>query len=517
MTAFSTPRIGALALALTVALALVSGAKAQTTAASPGAALPQNDAQWRQAAIQDIEEAARLTRDNHTGAVDPASPAFLARLDDARRAGLQLAGQVSGAAGYAAALERFNVRLGDGHAGMVPDFDHTLLPTDRWPGFVAVWRGQGMYVFASAAGGPPPGAEVVNCDGKPIRQVITDNLFAFNGRIDEPGHWWARGRRVFMDSGNPFIKLPARCRFALHGKTVEQDLAWRANDDQGRRWQEEAYNGPTLPVGVSEPRRGLLWAALPTFQPDDRQREAYHAMFKDIDTHRRRYLEADALVIDLRDNQGGSSFWSRDFASALWGKGRVERRMAARGAKTEVWWRASKDNTAYLARLADELRGQHQEDSATWAQHIHAGMQAALARGEAFYIEQDDTRPAAAAAAAGDPNLDLADDPPPFNKPVYVIVPGQCASACLDALDVFTRFANTTLIGAPSSADSTYMEVRYQKTGSGLATVIIPNKVYVNRARGNGEVYLPAIEVRDPVWSVETFLKVVEADLAKRR
>jgi hypothetical protein len=510
MTAFSTPRIGAAALVL----ALAGAVQAQTVAAASGPALPQNAAQWRQAAIQDIEEATRLTRDNHPGAVDPANPAFLVKLDEARRAGLQLADKVSSAAGYSAALQRFNVKLGDGHAGMVPDIDSTLLPPERWPGFVAVWRGQGLYVFASVAGGPPAGAEVTACDGKPIRQVITDNLFAFNGRIDEPGHWWARGRRVFMDSGNPFIKLPARCRFTLQGKPFEQDLVWRANDDQGRRWQEEGYNGPTLPVGLSEPRRGLLWAALPTFQPDDRQRDAYRAMFRDIDTQRRRYLEADAVVIDLRANQGGSSLWSRDFASALWGRGRVERRMAVRSAKTRVWWRASKDNTAYLAQLADQLGQQKQEDAATWARRIHAGMQAALARGEAFYVEQDNPSPP---AAAGDPDRDLAGDPPPFNKPVYVIVPGQCASACLDALDVFTRFANTTLIGAPSSADSTYMEVRYQKTGSGLATVIIPNKVYVNRARGNGEVYLPAIEVRDPVWSVETFLKVVEADLAKRR
>ena len=512
MTAFLTPRLRAAALMLPLALA--GAVQAQTAAAASGPALPQNAMQWRQAAIQDIEEATRLTRDNHPGAVDPANPAFLSRLDDARRAGLQLAAQVSSVAGYAAALERFNVKLGDGHAGMVPDVDDKLLPPDRWPGFVAVWRGQGLYVFASVAGGPPAGAEVTSCDGKPIRQVITDNLFAFNGRIDEPGHWWARGRRVFMDSGNPFIKLPARCRFALHGKSFEQDLTWRPKDDQGRRWQEEGYNGPTLPVGVSEPRRGLLWAALPTFQPDDRQREAYRAMFKDIETQRRRYLEADAIVIDLRANQGGSSLWSRDFASALWGKGRVERRMAVRSAKTQVWWRASKDNTAYLAQLADQLGQQKQEDAATWARRIHAGMQAALARGEAFYVEQDNPSPP---AAAGDPDRDLAGDPPPFSRPVYVIVPGQCASACLDALDVFTRFANTTLIGAPSSADSTYMEVRYQKTGSGLATVIIPNKVYVNRARGNGEVYLPAIEVRDPVWSVETFLKVVEADLAKKR
>jgi hypothetical protein len=100
---------------------------------------------------------------------------------------------------------------------------------------------------------------------------------------------------------------------------------------------------------------------------------------------------------------------------------------------------------------------------------------------------------------------------------VYVIVPGQCASACLDAVDTFTRFPNTKLIGAPSSADSTYMEVRTQKVASGLALVLIPNKMYVNRPRANGQGYVPAIYVNDPVWSVDVFRKVVEDDLARRR
>ncbi len=59
------------------------------------------------------------------------------------------------------------------------------------------------------------------------------------------------------------------------------------------------------------------------------------------------------------------------------------------------------------------------------------------------------------------------------------------ASACLDALDVFTRFSNTKLMGAPSSTDSTYMDIRTRPVPSGLASVVIPNKVYGNLPRAN--------------------------------
>lgn len=489
-----------------LALAFFSlGAQAQTT-------LPRTPAEWRQAAIQDIEEGARITRDNHPGMFDPGNPAFAANLDKARHEGLALAAKVDGPGAYSAALLRFNAAIGDGHAGLIPELPAGLEAPARWPGFVVVWRATGMFVAASEPGGPKAGSQVSGCDGKPVRQLLEDNVFAFDGRIGEPGRWWSRTRNLFVDSGNPFIKPPAHCEFALGGKTYAQDIAWKPWDEQTRRWREAAYNGQTLEAGLSEPRKGLYWIAMPSYQPDEKQREIYRAINKEISGNRQRFLDADAIVIDLRQNQGGSSFWSRDLSGAIWGEARVKRRMNARSARTEIWWRASPGNVEHVKQLVEELTREKQADAVEWARRNSAGMQAALARGDKFYVEKGDD----VAAVAKDPAADLPTDPPPFTRPVYVIVPGQCASACLDALDVFTQFPNTVLIGAPSSADSTYMEVRTQKLHSRLASAIIPNKVYVNRARANGEVYLPAIYVNDLDWSVDTFLRVVERDLARK-
>ncbi|MFK3739580.1 S41 family peptidase [Massilia sp. TN1-12] len=486
-------------------LAVAFGAHAQT-------AVPATPAEWRQAAIQDIEEGARITRDNHPGMFDPANPAFAGNLDKARQEGLALAAKVDGPGAYTAALLRFNAAIGDGHAGMNPGLGAELAPAPRWPGFVVVWRETGLFIHASEPGGPAAGSQVLGCDGKPVKKLLEDNVFAFDGRIGEPGRWWSRTRNLFVDSGNPFIQLPRRCEFALNGKTYARDIAWKPWDEQTRRWRTAAYNGQTLEAGLSEPRKGLYWIAMPSYQPDEKERETYRAINKEISGKRQRFLDADAVVIDLRQNQGGSSFWSRDLAVALWGEGRVKRRMDARSARTEVWWRASPGNVEHVTHLVEELTREKQADAVEWARRNSAGMQAALARGDKFYVEKDGDM----AAVAKYPAADLPTDPPPFTRPVYVIVPGQCASACLDALDVFTQFPNTVLIGAPSSADSTYMEVRTQKLHSGLASAIIPNKVYVNRARANGQVYLPAIYVNDLDWSVATFLRVVERDLARK-
>ena len=470
--------------------------------------LPTSPAAWRAAAQADIDEAVRVTRENHPGAHDPHNPGFAANLEAARRHGLALAAQVVDAPGYVAAVEGFTARIGDGHAGMRPLVDAAALPAPRWPGFVTVWRGDALYVWAAHPGGPAAGSKLLGCDGRPGEALIRENVFGFQGRVAEAGQWWSEAPALFVDRHNPFIKLPLRCRFEKDGVVAAQTLAWRALDAGGRRWREESESGDVHPVGMTEPRPNLAWVAMPTFHPNEQERAAYRALTRDAEENRARWLAFDAVVIDLRRNGGGSSSWSQAFARALWGRERVDSALAAFGARSEVWWRASRANTDYMLSASQELDKQGQPEMAAWARDKAQGMGAALARGDVFHVEKKD-RDAAAAPAPG--------ATPPFTRPVYVVVPGDCASACLDALDVFTRFPNTTLVGAPSSADSTYMEVRRHPLASGLSRVTVPNKMYVHRGRGNGQIYPAALEVRDLVWSTATILKAVEADLARRQ
>ncbi|NGZ84880.1 S41 family peptidase [Duganella aceris] len=504
-------RLAALLPLLFAAATALAAASDTATAVATTAGTPQTPDQWRRAASADIEAAYQITLANHPGVHDPANPQFAAKLDEARKRGLALAARVTEVGGYVAALQLFNTQIHDGHAGVVPQ--QSLRTPWRSPGFLTAWRGDSLYVAASEPDGPPVGARVDDCDGKPLKPLIESNVFAFSQRSDELGHWWVYARDVFVDKNNPFIALPAQCRFSADGKSFTRTLAWRTITPKMQQWRNQSYNGATLPVGLTEPRARLYWVAMPSFQPDAAQRDAYRAMTAEVAQHRQRYLDADAVVIDLRDNQGGSSIWSRDFAKALWGQARFERRDTARSAGQQVWWRASEGNTAHARYIVGVLKDEKQEDYAAEMTRIADGMQAAQARGEKFFVNQSE---ASGTATAADRAEDLPGDAPAFSKPVYVIVPGQCASACLDALDYFTMFPNTKLIGAPSAADSTYMEIRMQPLASGLASVIVPNKVYVNRPRKSGQFYTPSIYENALVWSQPAFLKTIEADLAKR-
>ncbi len=499
--------VGMRSLTKTVLAALLlMGGGGRAAEPLPAPRLPASPAAWSAAAATDVDYAYATLLENHPGVIDPANPGFKAKLRTARAAGLALASRAQSPAGYSAAIARFNTVIGDGHAGALATLDAQVLPPARWPGFLTVWRGDGLFVYASEPGGPTAGSRVMSCDGTAVRTLLLTHVFRFIGRSAEPGNWWTRSVNLFVDTGNPFVTPPRRCRFQTHGGVENRDLAWTPVNAAYQAWREAAYNGDVQPVGQTEPAKGLIWIAMPTFEPDATQRDTYRAMVADIAAHRDRVLNARAVVIDLRANQGGSSDWSLDLAGALWGQGRVDRTISAYNRGVQIWWRASRANADYAARLVDILKDEKQTRMAEEFTPVAAGLATAQAKGEPFFVEPPD--PPAAPASGG--------EPPPLNTPVYVITPGQCASACLDALDTFTRFANTRLIGAPSSADSTYLEVRAQPAPSGLSVVIVPNKMWVRRPRPAGGFYKPDIRLTSLKWSSAEFQAAIERDLARR-
>lgn len=491
------------------ALCPTPAALAAPPGAQPAAGLPATLQDWRLAALRDIEAGYRVTLDNHAGARDPHNPAFLANLGAAKAHGLALAAKVTNGSGYLAALLGFTNRIHDGHAGVYPAIDFDTVQAAEWPGFVAAWRGE-LYVYKAEEGAASAGERIVSCDGVPVRRLIEDKVFAFMGRSDEEGQWWDHAHDLFRDWGNPFAPRPQRCVFEANGRQDERALRWRTMPQSATSWWYDSVRGAPLPLGLSEPRPNLFWVAMPSFNPNEQERKAYRELYRQVQAGRERLLGADAVVIDLRANGGGSSLWSLDFAKALWGEDRVARRRAAYGARTEVWYRASPGNIAYFQKMAQEKTAQGETAVAEIVNAYAQNLLAARSAGQDYYISKNDAPPPAL-----DPMADQPGDPAPFTRPTYVIVPGDCASACLDAIDYFKLFPNTKLVGAPSSADSTYMEVRVEQLPGGLARVIVPTKLYVHRPRGNGAFYRPDIPVIALDWSTATFLGVVEQDLAR--
>ncbi|QIK96716.1 hypothetical protein G7076_09965 [Sphingomonas sp. HDW15A] len=461
---------------------------------------------WRAVAIADVNAAYRLFAENHPGMANPEDPAFPARLAAAHNASLKIAFETRDWDGYDRALDAFTDGLSDGHAFVVASDEPGKVWGKRaWPGFTAAWRGHSLYVHRAGPNSPAPvGSRILSCGGTEVEQLIRSRNRGLWFRPAEAGQWWNMGPSLLMGSIPPEPDQLKSCSFQLpDGRVQSASLRWERMPAVIFDTYRRAFAGEETPIGLSEPRTGVWLLGLSSFSPDEKGQAAYRKLHADIDRERAKLLKARAIVIDLRFNSGGSWLWGHDVARRLWGAKAVDERMNHFFRDVRIAWRASRDNITKLSAAIGKIRAGGHAKEADEVQTIVTGMEEALAAGQVSFIE----RP-----SFGD-GRQQGDSPTDLDTPVYVITHGGCSSACLDAIDTFKRFENVKLIGAPTSADTTYMEAPRGALPSGFGVIAIPLKTWMHRPRKSGEGYQPDIPFNDLDWSTTAFLERIESDL----
>lgn len=453
----------------------------------------------REQTEQDIIAAVAILREHHPGISNPYDPGFSQKLDRAEQLALHAAKKVQTQVDRQFAIAEINRALADEHAFVQTAFDGS---GGQWPGFETVWRGDALYVSYLAGKGPPVGSRLLSCDGVHAKQLIRDDVFRLDGRAAEPGQWWQRAGLFFLRGDLSSGPLPGVCRFERTTGYVEPvELHWQPYPmEQFERIM--TLNRPE-PLGLSMRSHDLVWVSLPTFSPDADGIASYQTLLDQLSSKRSLIDASRAIVLDMRGNKGGSSSWSRKIADALWGRNAVGWVLANYFRKTEVWYLADSANIAHFAAIADDFHNRGMEDIAEWAAQTSASLGSARQSGERFWKEPYGARLLAKAAPRTPNNL----------PPVYVVVDGGCVSACLDAVDTFTRFNGVKLVGAPTSADSEYMEIRREELPSGRGSVVLPTKIWIDRPRAPGAAYTPDIPVTDVVWSTDVIMAHIEQDL----
>lgn len=486
-------------LSTTFASAPLAGRETAPDASPPP---PTTAVEWRGAAREDIEAAYAAFQARHPGMFDPRNLGFPNQLRRARDAALAFVDRVEDAEGHMRALAAFSAGLGDGHARVFASYSRSGLPL--WPGFSTVWRGEGLHILAPVEGGAPRGSVLLGCDGRAARDLIRDQAFWSYGRPDEAGQWWTWAPFLFFRTSSRYETLPRECSFRQpDGRTTTHRLDWRPIAEAVLRAWFEA--GQRDPIGLTEPQPGIHRISLSSFAPDDQGRAAYDRLFADLEAGVQRIAAGRALVIDLRGNGGGSWSWSREVAERLWGEAAVTAARAAYFRNTRVWWLADPANVAHFRQAATRMRAEGRTEDAEDLDETIAGIEAARQGGKRFYVENFSASLAARARPAK----------PRLLPPVYVITDGGCASACLDAVDLFTRFKGVKLMGAPTSADSNYLDVMFEPLPSGRGSIVIPTRIWVGRPRRSGAVYRPHIPVNDLEWTTAAMLDHVERDLGR--
>lgn len=418
---------------------------------------------------------------NHPGPVDPENPGFAAKNDQGLALALERAGHTTNYAGYFYGMAAYAASFNDGHLGVFPPQGAKVPHLDaRWPGFLTAFnaKDEQTVVVRSDDAPVPIGARLVSCDGKDAQSLAAANVGSVSGRWTLHASRIVRGRRLFTDYGNPWIRRPARCIFDVDGTQREVVLAWKLIDqDELARRLDQAYRRKAEPIGLRTLPDGTVWIALSDFDGnlDHAPAKALEPLIREVEAKHRDILSAPRVVLDLRGNNGGDSRWGSELAAALWGKRAAD---AVNLEPKSVDWRASRDNIAKIAEYRDMWKAHAGESgNVAWAEKTIAGMQGAMQAGQAFYVESPEPQPP-------------SPTPPVTTARIYMVTDSGCASACLDAADLFLALG-AIHVGEETSADTAYMDVRQTTLPSGYTALAIAMKVYRGRPRGSNVPLVP--------------------------
>ncbi len=449
---------------------------------------PERD--WSKITRADILAAYEHTLASHPGAVDPQNRQFAATALRARDKALTLSEQVTAATGYRAVLQAYSANFRDGHYAVYALREKLGVEAGYlWPGIYLAWRDNTVLVSYSRDDQMLLHAALVQCDGIAAEQLVRNNVFAFDiGKPDQPSYWARVTSDVFLDGGNPFIRRPSECVFNLKsGGSRKVTLSWEPLPrERLRELARQAQFGSTPEPGVRMFGKGRYWINLPDFSPADDMLERMTATIEQLGGMREELRAADTLVFDMRGNQGGNSRWGVRAIEAVWGADYRESRK--RPNETFVDWRVSKGNIDHAAFIVDFLTERGDDEAVAYFSPIAEGLTAAK-KGQNYFREPESNEAVGAAVEN------------PVDAKVLLLTHGVCASSCLDFVDEMMRLENVTQIGYPTGSDTQYMEVRQINLPSGFARMVLPVKVYRNRARAANEYYDPAYRYDGLDWS----------------
>lgn len=425
-------------------------------------------------AIQDLEAARSALAAAHPGLAGEVAPRLARWFDEGYEEAVVLARAARTPRQAFASLKYFLAGFEDGHVTAFAS--PTLHGKFGWAGWSARFNGHAFEVVDVARDWdgplPSPGAQLIECDGKPIQTFIEQRIGPFvDVRYQLEGTQSMLGAMV--SNRHPAYPLwkadgPSECGFlSPSGKHERVPLTWR---ETGEGLQRLAR--PSNGVGVEVWGAGYwIWAN--DFDPVERNTKDADAMLAAIAAMP---SSARFVVLDTRGNEGGSGVYGYEILSTLM-------RSATPREEPDVraFWRVSE--IAYKA-LSEAMR---QEQARTGGESTRGAGLASVVRELSAALVADG--PAMVEDFSGEA-LPAPPQGPGFAGKVVLVTDNRCASACLDFVDAARRIPGVLHVGQPTSGDTEYAEVVTHPLPSG-ASMWVPLKAWKGRSRGVNKPVVP--------------------------
>jgi hypothetical protein len=453
-------------------------------------AKPSDPAGWSALALADVDGMHALLRDHTPIPFDKENPAYALWLEEGHDAARARAATVTNEAGYIYTLTSYANGFHDPHISVKVNRP----PAIRWPGFIAVARGDELVVTErdeSDHHAPGIGTIIESCDGQAPSALAQSRVAPFTRAAGVPERWNLPD--LFLDLQNPFVPLIASCTVRnTDGEVVDIDLHWRRIRGVSSTFGADlsaAVFGPSATWGLTEPSPGVFWIGIPTFQHIER--EQLRMLVESVKAREKEMRNARAIVIDTRGNFGGTTIWANKLAEAIFTprvlSAAEPRQERERRVASEL--RSSPENITYLRNFVAGLQGSDVDTARrTFNLRLKEIERAARRSPPIAKVGNKKTT-----RAGGMTTLRPHDATSPFPAQVYFLSNGSCASTCLIFADKVLMVPGVQLIGSATSGDALYGEVRSQKLPSGLTDMVFPQGVDRGRGRGALETYQPDI------------------------
>jgi hypothetical protein len=450
---------GLIALLRVSAITIAGCALAAAESAAPQSAVTQaasrSAAFWRASALDDVEAAYRMLREDHPGAAPEVGDGqFRKTLEEAHTVAASGALQVDSFAGYAATLARFANAFGDKHVRSRPVLE---VAKPDWAGLIVSRRGT-HWIVADAEQGSPAGtllnAQLISCDGRTPDDWGGQILGHY--RVD----WSVDAQRIqaapwlLISERNPFVPRPKSCVFAQPGLADRRiELDWRpvSRSVLAARMDKVSLFG-AAGFGVRKVGTGY-WIAVQELTDNAVPVAAA------VKAQAAELREAPFVVLDLRGDGGGSSMFGDEIAAAILGDSYVRAVVgdSLPDCGGEVI-RVSANNLRQLQMYLDVIGPKRGPEFTKTFGDLLNRAKAARAAGRGF------TGPLSCPRKAKPPRPASS-----YRGKLFLLTDGVCFSSCLDVVSNW-RDLGAIQLGQTTDADTHYTEVRDDPMPSGLST-----------------------------------------------
>ncbi|UTY56759.1 S41 family peptidase [Massilia sp. erpn] len=452
----------------------------------PHAHAADNISPWSALAKADLDFVQQSIRDNHPGPVDKENAYFKAWLERGYAEASAQAAQARSLGDVQKMLARYIAGFADGH--MALNFYHQS-GSMRWANMIVLRQGGRYRIAHSGRADVPLNAELLSCDGRAIDTVVKEDLApAF---LNNPALDWIKTELAPLVLLNEEVRPHAEyaaCQIAVDGQARSVALQW-SDIARNAFYDQLGRVRPTMDKKSSITQVGpqQYWVRLPQFQP----RAAEIEELKELTKQMAGLRDAELVIFDTRGNNGGNSAWGNDILAALYGEAYIKQLRRRDHGYAE--WRVSAGNLEHVRqRILPMLRQQYDEQSPVY--RVWSGMaqrmQAALEQGQPFLRQGDEDEIV---------NTSGGQAAPLSKARAALVTKSGCASACLDFADVVLALPGAVHLGETTGADTVYMEVRPLVLPSGLARLVLAQKVYRERLRAHNQAYVPGRPFDGPI------------------